>query len=153
MKTKKKGLHQKWNTFFSPNSGEEQKKKNRSSPEIEHFFKVLTCAQMHTIVKLWKGMQMKTILNLLGGIQSNYWRGYIPPFPPCFGTTGCWVKRQQSNLWFRVTLPPSHLSISHGGNFSRFLSRCVYKDAKPHTKRRLVTFASGRLRHKNDSLK
>ena len=31
----KKGLHQKWNTFF-PNSGEDQKK--RSSSKMEHFF-------------------------------------------------------------------------------------------------------------------
>ena len=33
---KKKGLHQKRNTFFSPKSGEDQKK--RSSPGTEHFF-------------------------------------------------------------------------------------------------------------------
>ena len=27
---------------------------------------------------------MKTILKLLGGIQSNYWGGYIPPISPLF---------------------------------------------------------------------
>ena len=32
---------------------------------------------MHTRVKLLEGMQIKTILKLLGGIQSNYWEGYI----------------------------------------------------------------------------
>ena len=53
----KKGLHQKWNTFFS-NSGEDQKKKVFSRNGI-HFFLVLTsaCAQMHTRVKLLEGMQ------------------------------------------------------------------------------------------------
>ena len=30
---------------------------------------------------------MRTILKLLGGIQSKYWEGYIPPIPPGFGTT------------------------------------------------------------------
>ena len=49
----KKGLHQKWNTYF---------------PRIQ----VQTCAQMHTRVKLLEGMQMKTILKLMGGLQSNY---------------------------------------------------------------------------------
>ena len=55
--------------------------KKRSSPEIEHFFppiQVQTCAQMHTRVKLLEGMQMKTILKLLGGIQSNYWGEIYP---------------------------------------------------------------------------
>ena len=77
---KKKGLHQEWNTFspnsvedqkkklvftnngtlFSPNSVKEQNKK-RFSPQMEHFFphiEVDTYAQMHTIVKLFGGMQM-----------------------------------------------------------------------------------------------
>ena len=46
-------------TLFSPNSGEDQKK--RSSPEMEQFFpriQVDTYAQMHTKVKLLGGMQM-----------------------------------------------------------------------------------------------
>ena len=67
--------------FFSPNSGEDQKK--RSSPELEHFFQVFTCAQMQTKVKLLEGMQMKTILKLLW-VYSQILGGYIPP---CFGTT------------------------------------------------------------------
>ena len=44
--------------------------KKRSSPEMEHFFpriQVHTYAQMRTRVKLLEGMQMKTILKLLGG--------------------------------------------------------------------------------------
>ena len=60
----------------------QKKKKKRSSPEMEHFFppiQVEPCAQMHTRVKLLEGMQMKTILKLFGGIQSNYWGEYIPP--------------------------------------------------------------------------
>ena len=73
--------------FQASKLSEDQKKK--SSPEMEHFFQVVTCAQMHTRVKLLEGMQMKAILKLLGGIQSNYWGGYIPPSPPGFGTTVC----------------------------------------------------------------
>ena len=53
---------------------------------MDHFFpriQVQICAQVHTRVKLLEGMQMKTILKLLGGIQSNYW-GDISPYPPGF---------------------------------------------------------------------
>ena len=49
---------------------------------MEHFFsriQVQTCAQMHTRVKLLEGMQVKTILNVLGEIHSKYLGGYIPP--------------------------------------------------------------------------
>ena len=56
----KKGLHQKWNTFF---------------PRIQ----VETCAQMHTRVKLLEGMQIKTILKLLGGGYSQIIWGIYPP--------------------------------------------------------------------------
>ena len=84
----KKGLHQKWNTtFFSLNSSEDQKKK-RFSLEMEHFFlriQVQTCAQMHTRVKLLEGMQMKTILKLLGGYSQIIW-GIYPPIPPLVST-------------------------------------------------------------------
>ena len=44
---------------------------------MEHFFpriQVQTCAKMHIRVKLLEGMQMKTILKLLGGTY--------PPHPP-----------------------------------------------------------------------
>ena len=59
---KKKGLLQKWNTFF---------------PRIQ----VETHTQMHAEVKFLEGMQMKTILKLLGGVY--------PPIPPGFGALGC----------------------------------------------------------------
>ena len=68
MKTKKKtktGLHQKWKPFF---------------PRIQ----VETCNQMHTRVKLLEGMQMKTLLKLLGGGYSQIIGGNISP--PGFGT-------------------------------------------------------------------
>ena len=55
-KKNKKGLHQKFPRF-----------------EVE------TCALMHTRVKLLEGMQMKTLIKLLGGIQSNYWGDVSPP--------------------------------------------------------------------------
>ena len=51
---------------------------------MEHFFsriEVETCAQMHTRVKLLMGMQMKTILKLLGG-YSQIIGGIYPPSPP-----------------------------------------------------------------------
>ena len=77
-------------THSSPNSGEDQKKKGLH-PQMEHFFpriQVLTCAQMHTRVKLLEGMQMKTILELLG-VYSQIIGGivYPPPSPPGFGTS------------------------------------------------------------------
>ena len=87
-------------TLFSPNSGKVQKK--NSSPEMEHFFfpriQVLTCAQIHTRVKLLEGMQMKIILKLLGGIPSNYWGGYYTPHPPRVSAPLIWV---QPPLWSR----------------------------------------------------
>ena len=49
---------------------------------MEHFFspiQVETCNVMHTRVKLLEGMQMKSILKLLGGIQSNNWGARSPP--------------------------------------------------------------------------
>ena len=56
---KKKGLLQRWNTFFP-----------RNQMEI--------CAQMHTRVKLLEGMQMKTVLKFWGG-YSQIIGGYILP--------------------------------------------------------------------------
>ena len=66
---KKKGLHQKRNTFF---------------PRIQ----VETCAQMHTRVKLMGGGGDADVYHtqIIGGIQSNYYGEYIPPSPPGFGT-------------------------------------------------------------------
>ena len=70
----------KWNTF-SPNSGEDQKKKvfhkNRTL-----FFPKFTPSDVHPFNSLG-GMQMWTILKLLRGIQPNYW-GDISPIPPLF---------------------------------------------------------------------
>ena len=45
---------------------------------MEHFFKDLTCAQMHTRDKLLEGMQMKIILKLLG-LCSQIIGGIYPP--------------------------------------------------------------------------
>ena len=84
---------------------EDQKTKERSSIDMEHFFpriqvktknqkkglhqkwntyfpriQVQTCAQMHIRVKLLEEMQMTTILKLLGG-YSQIIGGYIP-HPP-----------------------------------------------------------------------
>ena len=99
VKTKKK-VFIKNRTLFSPNSGEDKRKrsssklahffpqiqvktkKKRSSTRIEHFF-IQIFAQMYPNSNYWGGMQMWTILKVLGGIQPNYW-GDISP--PCFGT-------------------------------------------------------------------
>ena len=63
----KKGLHQKWSTFF---------------PRIQED----TNAQMHTRVKqLGRGMQMYTILKLLGGYSQTI-GGIYPPSLRGFGT-------------------------------------------------------------------
>ena len=75
----KKGVFIKNWTLFSLNSGEDEKIKIKKvfsknmtlfSPNLRsdvHWFKLLG------------GMQMWTFLKLLGGIQPNYWEGYIPP--------------------------------------------------------------------------
>ena len=70
VKTKKK-VFIKNRTLFSPNSGEDQKKKvfhkNRTLfPQIY----TLRC----TPIQIIGGIQMWTILKLLGGIQLNYWK-------------------------------------------------------------------------------
>ena len=46
------------------------------------------------------GMQMQTILKLLGEIQSNYWGGYISPSPlPGFDTpVGEKMKQRRTNV-------------------------------------------------------
>ena len=61
---------------------------------MEHFFpriQVQTCAQMHTRVKLLEGMQVKTILKLLGGYSQIIGGDIYPPSPPDFGTPA-WQK-------------------------------------------------------------
>ena len=64
-KKRRKGLHRHLKRFLSTKSSEDQKKVQKSSS-----------AQMQTIVKL------------LGGMKSNYWRRYIPPISPGCGTPG-----------------------------------------------------------------
>ena len=65
VKTKKKSLHQQWNTFFSP----------KSSGDLR--------SDAYQGVKLLEGIQMKTILKLLGGYSQIIW-GIYPPIPPGF---------------------------------------------------------------------
>ena len=76
----------------SPNMEQVKTKKKRSSTQMEHFFpelkffpriQVETFAQMHTRVKLLEGMQMKTILKLLGGIyppSPRFWHPCQEPY-------------------------------------------------------------------------
>ena len=63
--------------FFFPNSGEDQKK--RSSARMEHFFSKfsLSC----TLIQIIGGMQVWTILKLLGG-YSQIIVGIYPLLPP-----------------------------------------------------------------------
>ena len=73
VKTKKKNAIGK---LFSPNSGEDQKK--RSSSKIEHFFPQIY-AQMYTHSNYWGGCRCRPFSKYWGGIQPNYWGRYIPP--------------------------------------------------------------------------
>ena len=66
VKTKKKVLHQMWNIFYPKFQAKKGLYQKFSRFEVE------TCAHMHTRVKLLERMQMKTIIKLLGGIQSNF---------------------------------------------------------------------------------
>ena len=80
MKTKKKRSSPDMEHFFSPNSGEDQKKGLHQKwdtyfPRIQ----VQTCAQMHTRVKLLEGMQMKTILKLMGDTVKLSFPGFGTP--------------------------------------------------------------------------
>ena len=81
VKTKKKGLHQKWNVF-PPNQVKTQKK--RSSPKMELFFRriqVDTYAQMHTRVKLLGGDADVDHSQTIGGDTVKL-LGDIFPNPP-----------------------------------------------------------------------
>ena len=80
--------------------------------KMEHFFPqilVKTCAQIHTTVKLLEGMQMKTILKLLGGIYSNYW-GDVTLFPP-------WVSAPQ----LKLSLAPMPLVIPFAIKYNPYM--------------------------------
>ena len=70
MKTKKKGLQQKWNNFFPP-------------------IQVQTCAQMHTKVKLLGGDTDEDHTQIVGGNTVKLLRGIYPPSPPGFSTPAC----------------------------------------------------------------
>ena len=98
-RAKKKGLHQKWNTFF-PNSGEDQKK--RSSPKMEHFFPEIKWRPALRCIpesNYWRGCRWRP--------YSNYWGdtvkllGDISPHPPGFSTPGC----KQGLKWMSLFHP------------------------------------------------
>ena len=63
--------------------------KKKSSPEMEHFFSPISSSDLRS-----DAHQSQTIggdadednSQIVGGIESNYWGGYIPLFPPCFST-------------------------------------------------------------------
>ena len=79
----KKGLHQKWNTFFPQIQVKTKEKKTVFTKNEILFsrFQVETCAQMHTRVKLLEGMQMKTILKLQGGYSEIIGGNIFLPIP------------------------------------------------------------------------
>ena len=78
---------------FSPNSGEDHKKKQKKKKVFTKngtFFsriQVETCTRMHTGIKLLERLRMKTILKLWGVIRPNYWGDISPPGfgPPAHG--------------------------------------------------------------------
>ena len=80
----KKRSSPKMEHFFSPNSGEDQKKKDLHQKRNTFFPRIQadTYAQMHTRVKLFGRMQMYSIpysTQTIGGIQPNYWGDISPP--------------------------------------------------------------------------
>ena len=84
MKTKKKGLHRKWNTF-STNSGEDQKGFTNNgtlfSPNSSGHLR--SDAHQSLIIG---GDADEDLSQIIGVIQPNYWGEYIPANPPGFGT-------------------------------------------------------------------
>ena len=68
MKTKKKGLHQKWNTFLSTDLRSDAHQSQIIGGDAD---------EDHT--------------QIVGGYTVKLLGGYIPPSPPCFGTTAFMV--------------------------------------------------------------
>ena len=73
--------------FFQVSKLSEDQKKifTRNGTLFFPEFKYTHSAQMHTRVKLLEGMQMKTILKLMGGYNQIFVGGYISLIPPGFG--------------------------------------------------------------------
>ena len=92
MNSKKKVLHQKWSTFFSPNSDENQKKKKVFIKKGTLFFPEFKGrpALRRTPESNYWGDADIDHTQIIGGIQSNYWGGYSQIIggyiPPGFGT-------------------------------------------------------------------
>ena len=70
--------------FFSPNSGEDQKK---GLPQEWNTFFPQIFAQLYTHSNYWGGCRRGPFLNYWGN-TAKLLGGYIPPSPPGFGTTG-----------------------------------------------------------------
>ena len=86
MKSNKKKVFTKNGTLFSPNSGEDQKK--RSSPKMKHLFSPNSSEDLRSDAhqsQIIGGDADEDHIQIVGGIQSNYW-GDISPIPPGFGT-------------------------------------------------------------------
>ena len=106
--------------FFSPNSGEDQKKHKVFSKNRTLFSPNLRSA-VHPF-KLLGGMQMWTILKLLGGIQLNYWGGYIPPG---FGTPGFGISVNRiRNSPFTCSISLLIFGMLHSSFFSNDTCLC-----------------------------
>ena len=75
---------------------------------------------------------MKTILKLLGSIQSNYWGGYIPP---CFRTTDFDAsfaqytnfRESKGKVLYYVYITKYHKIIHDTDIFFRILKRALYE--------------------------
>ena len=74
-------------TLFSPNSGEDQKKKGLQQEQNTFFPRSPNLRLAVHPFKLLGGMQMWTILKLMGD-TAKLLGGYIPHPPSGFGTTG-----------------------------------------------------------------
>ena len=86
VKTQKKGLHRKWNTF-SPNSGEDQKKKilTKDGTLFSPVFKWTPTLRCTPESNYWGECRCRP--------YSNYWGGYIPRVSAPLATPYCTVQK------------------------------------------------------------
>ena len=121
--------------FFSPNSGEDQKK--RFSPGMEHLFSPYSSTDLRSDAlqsQIIRGDAGEDHTQSVGGIHSKYLGGYIP-LPPRFSAPLC-------ATWF-FSFPPG---IRNGTKYF-FLSRqkslcfCGNRKIYPSSKRPVIWLA------------
>ena len=72
--------------FFSPNSGEDQKQKKDVHQKWNTFLSTDLRSNAHQSQIIGR-VADEDHTQIVGGYTVKLLGGYIPPFPPCFGTT------------------------------------------------------------------